>query len=100
MSKEFEIKDLGNLRYFLGMEVARSKKGILTSQRKYVIDLLQETGMEGSKPAETPMDTTTKLGTGDNSPPVDKGRFQRLVRKLIYLFLTRPDIAFPVSVVS
>ncbi|RVW54646.1 Retrovirus-related Pol polyprotein from transposon TNT 1-94 [Vitis vinifera] len=56
-NKEFEIKDLGNLKYFLGMEIARSKKGIAVSQRKYVLDLLNETGMLGCKPAETPMDT-------------------------------------------
>ncbi|RVW61349.1 Retrovirus-related Pol polyprotein from transposon RE1 [Vitis vinifera] len=54
LTKEFEIKDLGNLKYFLGMEIARSKKGIAVSQRKYVLDLLNETGMLGCKPAETP----------------------------------------------
>ena len=45
LAKEFEIKDLGYLKYFLGMEVARSRKGIYVSQRKYVLDLLKETGM-------------------------------------------------------
>ncbi|RVW52456.1 Retrovirus-related Pol polyprotein from transposon RE1 [Vitis vinifera] len=100
LTKEFEIKDLGNLKYFLGMEIARSKKGIAVSQRKYVLDLLNETGMLGCKPAETPMDTTVKLEESDGSAPVDKGRYQRLVGKLIYLSHTRPDIGFFVSVVS
>ena len=100
LSKEFEIKDLGNLKYFLGMEIARSKKGIAVSQRKYVLDLLNETGMLGCKPAETPMDSTVKLEESDGSPPVDKGRYQRLVGKLIYLSHTRPDIGFSVSMVS
>ncbi|RVW52356.1 Retrovirus-related Pol polyprotein from transposon RE2 [Vitis vinifera] len=100
LTKEFEIKDLGNLKYFLGMEIARSKKGIAVSQRKYVLDLLNETRMLGCKPAETPMDTTVKLEESDGSAPVDKGRYQRLVRKLIYLSHTRPDIGFSVSVVS
>ncbi|RVW63312.1 Retrovirus-related Pol polyprotein from transposon TNT 1-94 [Vitis vinifera] len=77
-NKEFEIKDLGNLKYFLGMEIARSKKGIAVSQRKYVLDLLNETGMLGCKPTETPMDTTVKLEESDGSAPVDKGRYQRL----------------------
>ncbi|RVW18267.1 Retrovirus-related Pol polyprotein from transposon RE1 [Vitis vinifera] len=100
LTKEFEIKDLGNLKYFLGMEIARSKKGIVVSQRKYVLDLLNETGMLGCKPTETPMDTTVKLEESDGSAPVDKGRYQRLVGKLIYLSHTRPDIGFSVSVVS
>ncbi|RVW80146.1 Retrovirus-related Pol polyprotein from transposon TNT 1-94 [Vitis vinifera] len=100
LTKEFEIKDLRNLKYFLGMEIARSKKGIAVSQRKYVLDLLNETGMLGCKPAETPMDTTVKLEESNGSALVDKGRYQRLVGKLIYLSHTRPDIGFFVSVVS
>ncbi|RVW74059.1 Retrovirus-related Pol polyprotein from transposon TNT 1-94 [Vitis vinifera] len=100
LTKEFEIKDLGTLKYFLGMEIARSKKAIAVSQRKYVLDLLNETGMLGCKPVETPMDTTVKLEESDGSAPVDKGRYQRLVGKRIYLSHTRPDIGFSVSVVS
>ncbi|KAI9186008.1 hypothetical protein LWI28_012937 [Acer negundo] len=100
LAKDFEVKDLGNLRYFFGMEVARSKKGISVSQRKYVLDLLEETGMLDCKPAETPMDYTTKLGPIQDSPPVDKGRYQRLGGKLIYLFHTRPYISFSLSTVS
>ena len=100
LTKEFEIKDLRNLKYFLGMEIARSKKGIAVSQRKYVLNLLNETGMLGCKPAETPMDSTVKLEESDGSPPVDKGRYQRLMGKIIYLSHTRPDIGFSVSMVS
>ncbi|RVW17801.1 Retrovirus-related Pol polyprotein from transposon RE1 [Vitis vinifera] len=62
LSEEFEVKDLGNLKYFLGMEVARSRKGIVVSQRKYILDLLKETGMLGCKPIDTPMDSQKKLG--------------------------------------
>ncbi|RVW33700.1 O-fucosyltransferase 1 [Vitis vinifera] len=100
LAKEFEIKDLVYLRYFLGMEVARSKKGIFVSQRKYVLDLLKETGMLGCKPADTPMDSTKKIETEKDSAPVDRGRYQRLVGYLIYLSHTRPNIGFFVSVVS
>ena len=77
LATEFEIKDLGTLRYFLGMEVARSKKGIVISQRKYILDLLSETGLLGCKPADTPMDPTKRLSRSEESFPVDKGRYQK-----------------------
>ena len=82
------------------MEVARSKKGIVVSQRKYVLDLLKETGMSGCRPANTPIDPNQKLGDGKKGDPVNIARYQKLVGKLIYLSHTRPDIAFAVSLVS
>lgn len=100
LAKEFETKDLGTLKYFLGMEVARLKRAISVSQRKYILDLLKETEMLGSKPADTPMDPTIKLGFKISDKTVDKERYQRLVEKLIYLAHTRLDISFVVSVVS
>ncbi|RVW17830.1 Retrovirus-related Pol polyprotein from transposon TNT 1-94 [Vitis vinifera] len=100
LSEEFEVKDLGNLKYFLGMEVARSRKGIVVSQRKYILDLLKKTGMLGCKPIDTPIDSQRKLGIEKESTSVDRGRYQRLVEHLIYLSHTRPDVGFAVSVVS
>ena len=100
LEREFEIKDLGPMRYFLSMEVARNQKGISVSQRKYTLDLLKETGMMRCKPVDTPVDPNLKLTELQNSSPVDKGRYQRLVGRFIYLSHTRPDIAFVVSVVS
>uniref|UniRef100_A0A5B6Z677 Putative polyprotein n=1 Tax=Davidia involucrata TaxID=16924 RepID=A0A5B6Z677_DAVIN len=99
LAREFEIKDLGSLRYFLGIEVARSDKGIFISQRKYVLDLLKETGMLGCKPVDSPIEVNHRLMSGDGDL-VDKERFQRLVGRLIYLAHTRPDIAYAVGVVS
>lgn len=100
LSNQFEVKDLGQLKYFLGMEVARSSKGIVISQRKYVLDLLKETGLLGCKPVATPIDPNQKLEKEDGAKAVDKNRYQKLVGKLIYLAHTRPDIAFAVSLVS
>uniref|UniRef100_A0A2N9I5Z3 Reverse transcriptase Ty1/copia-type domain-containing protein n=1 Tax=Fagus sylvatica TaxID=28930 RepID=A0A2N9I5Z3_FAGSY len=100
LAKEFEIKDLGTLRYFLGIEVARSKEGIFVSQRKYVLDLLVEMGMLACKPIDTPIEQNHKLGEDIDDTPVDRERYQKLVGKLIYLSHTRPDIAYALSVVS
>lgn len=86
------------MKYLLGKEVVKSKRGITISRRKYTIDLLEETGMLG-KPAKTPMDSNYKIGFKKESTPVDK-RFQRLVGKLIYLSHTRLDISFPFNVVN
>ena len=97
---KFEIKDLGELRYFFGIEVARSKDGILISQRKYVLDLLSETGKLGARPAATPIDMSHKLSASDGTLLEDKGVFQRLLGKLLYLCMTRPDIAYAVSCIS
>lgn len=100
LNSKFEIKELGSLKYFLGMEVARSKKGIVISQRKYILDLLTETGFLGCKPVETPMESSKNFNINDEKSPVNKESYQRLVGKLIYLSHTRPDIAYPVSVIS
>jgi Reverse transcriptase (RNA-dependent DNA polymerase) len=61
LGKEFEVNDLGYLRYFFGIEVARGSKGIVLSQRKYVLVLLKETDMLGYKPASTSIDQKSKL---------------------------------------
>ncbi|WVZ15866.1 hypothetical protein V8G54_013432 [Vigna mungo] len=97
--KEFEIKTLGKLKYFLGIEVAHSKKGIFISQQKYITDLLKETGKAACKPASTPLEPNIKLGNAEDVA-VEKEMYQRLVGRLIYLSHTRPDIAYAVSLIS
>ena len=96
LTSEFEMKDLGQLKYFLGIEVARSKQGISLSQRKYVLDLLTETGMLDCKPSETPIEMNHTLGEYKDQVPTEKSRYQRLVGRLIYLSHTRLDIAYAV----
>ncbi|RVW97006.1 Retrovirus-related Pol polyprotein from transposon RE2 [Vitis vinifera] len=96
----FQTKDLGKLKYFLGIEIAQSSSGVVLSQRKYALDILEETGMLDCKPVDTPMDPNVKLVPGQGEPLGDPGRYRRLVGKLNYLTITRPDISFHVSVVS
>ncbi|KAF3772145.1 Retrovirus-related Pol polyprotein from transposon TNT 1-94 [Nymphaea thermarum] len=65
LSTEFDLKDLGKLKYFLGIEIARSDTTLVLSQRKYTLDLLKETGKLGCRPASTPIDAGKKLGSKD-----------------------------------
>jgi hypothetical protein len=99
LGKAFEVKDLGPLCYFLGIEVARSSKGIVLSQRKYVLDLLTETGMLGCRPCSSPIDKNHQI-CAESGDSVDRETYQRIVGRLIYLCHTRPDISYAVSVVS
>jgi Reverse transcriptase (RNA-dependent DNA polymerase) len=66
LKQKFDIKDLEKLKYFLGIEIAHSSKGLFISQRKYVLDLLKETDKLGCKPASTPVDINVKLNTEDS----------------------------------
>ena len=72
LSKEFEKKDLGPLKYFLGIEVSRSNIGIFPSKRNYALDLLQETVISGCHPVNTPIVEGLKLCAEPNQIPIDK----------------------------
>ncbi|KAL0641477.1 hypothetical protein Bca4012_103059 [Brassica carinata] len=100
----FEIKDLGEMKYFLGIEICRSKEGLFMSQRKYTLDLLKGTGAYGGKTARMPMEDGYKVPREgeieDSKPYQDPKLYRTLVGKLIYLTITRPDICFAVNQVS
>ena len=89
LTREFEIKDLAPLRYFIGMEFARSKKGIFIFQRKYILDLLSETGT-WMKAIETPIEPNLKLQPASPVEVIDKEKHQCLIGRT-YLSLSYPS---------
>lgn len=100
LNEKFSIKDLGPIKYFLGIEVARTAEGLVLSQRKYTIDILEDSGLLGCRPSSFPMEQGIKLDNCTESEKVDASRYRRLVGRLLYLQATRPDIAYSVNILS
>ncbi|CAL9006318.1 unnamed protein product [Prunus brigantina] len=96
----FRIKDLGLLKYFLGVEVARSKDGISICQRKYTLDILEEAGLLGVKPTKVPMEPELVLTSTGSDALKEPAQYRRLIGKLIYLTITRPEITYAVNTLS
>jgi len=80
LHSRFHIKDLGPLKYFLGLEVTHSLDGLVLNQRKYCLDLISEAGMFGCKRAPMPYDPSTKLHADEGVLLLDPSSFRRLIR--------------------
>ena len=100
LRKCFYMKDLGVLKYFLGIEVARSSSGLFLCQRKYALDIISEAGLLGSKPASFPIEQNHQLARAAGPCLTDPEPYRRLLGRLIYLAVTRPDLAYSVHVLS
>jgi hypothetical protein len=95
-SNAFAVKDLGQLNYFLGVEVHHTSAGLILTQHKYIRDLLLRTNMDSSNGVSTPMLPTDKLSLhgGDSLPSDDTTKYRSIMGALQYLSFTRPDISF------
>ncbi|WP_286489548.1 reverse transcriptase domain-containing protein, partial [Escherichia coli] len=91
LRQKFEMKDWGELRYFLGIEVVRTPHGILLLQRQYGLDMLSKYGMTGCKPISVPLELNTQLSTDTSQLLEDPTMYRRIVGSLIYMTITRPD---------
>ncbi len=100
LKQKFEMKDLGELHYFLGIEVIQSPKGIWLLQRKYALNKLFEYGMMGCKPISIPLEQNVKQSADEGVLVEDTTMYRRIVRSLIYMTITRPDLSYVVGVVS
>jgi hypothetical protein len=100
MQSEFEMTNLGIMKYFLGIEVDQSTKGIFVCQKKYAANIIKIFRMEECNPAETLIPLGTKLSKKDEGPTVDPTLYKSLVGSLLYLTTTRPDIVYAASLVS
>ena len=100
MESEFEMTDLGLMRYFLGIEVHQSNDGIFISQSRYANEVLKRLNMEKYMEAPTMVMTRLKLKKEEDGACVDSSLFKRLVGSLVYLTATRSDIMYGVSLIS
>ena len=100
MMQEYEMTDLGLMRYFLGMQVKQRPGQIFISQEKYADDLLKKFNMQDCKPLAIPMAMNEKLSKDDGQNKVDATVYKSLVSSLIYLTNSRLDIVHAVNIVS
>jgi hypothetical protein len=92
MSKEFEMSMMGELEFFLGLQIKQTKEGTFVHQAKYTKDILKKFKMDDSKPLLTLMSMTTVLDTDEDREPVDQKEYRSMIGSLLYLTVTRPDI--------
>lgn len=96
----FQIKDLGPLKYFIGIEVAHGPWGLFLSQCNHALEIVEERGLLGSKPSDFPMEENHKLALAKRHALDDPSRHRRLVERLIYLTITRPDLRYVAHLLS
>ena len=98
MKKEFEMSMVGELTFFLGLQVKQKKEGIFVSQEKYARNIVKKFGLDSKKHASTPMNSSAKLNVDSSRVEVSPTLYRSIIGSLLYLTASRPDIAFSVGV--
>ncbi|GJS60608.1 retrovirus-related pol polyprotein from transposon TNT 1-94 [Tanacetum coccineum] len=96
MHDEFEMSMMGELNFFLGLQIKQIEDGIFFNQSKYIKEMLKKFGLEDSKPMKTPMSSDTKLTKDEECESVDSTKYRGMIGSLLYLTVSRPDIMFSV----
>jgi hypothetical protein len=100
MESEFEMSMIGELSFFLGLQITQRPKGMFISQEKYLREMLKRFQMEDSKPVGTPMVTGCKLSKYDDSPTVDQSSYRSMIGSLLYITTSRLDIIHAIGMVG
>ena len=98
MKKEFKISMVGELTFFLGLQVKQQKEGIFISQEKYARNIVKKFGLDSKKHASTPMSSSTKLNIDSSGVEVSPTLYRSIIESLLYLTASRLDIFFSVGV--
>jgi hypothetical protein len=100
LKQKFDMKDLGELKFFLGIEVIRTHEGIWLLQQQYALDMLSKYGMVGCKPISVPLNQNGKLSADASEVLEDATMYMKIVGSLIYMTITRPDLNYTVGLES
>ncbi|XP_031280328.1 uncharacterized protein LOC116138799 [Pistacia vera] len=100
MHSEFKMSDLGEMPYFLGMEINQASCRIFVNQRKYANEVLKKFGMDKCKPVDTPLVANQKLSKEDGVVRIDEGLYRSLIGCLLYLTATKLDLMYATSLLS
>jgi hypothetical protein len=92
MHNEFEMSLLGELSFFLGLQICQSNQGIFISQTKYIREMLKRFRMEDFKIVITPMQTSCKLRKDDDSKSTDQRQYRSMIDNLLYVTTSIPDV--------
>jgi hypothetical protein len=96
MANEFEMSMIGELSYFLGLQIKQLKNDTFMSQGKYIIDMPKKFGLENAKAISTSMGTNRSLDSDKSGNIVDQKMYRSMIRSLLYVTASRPDVMFSV----